>query len=91
MIHLQVDILRSNFDYHGPDSTIKTSGKKFSFTGGVVVKVTENPRYTTGSMNSPSKFFLLAVDPASTTVEVSSFNRAFDPKLGDAVIGMRLN
>jgi hypothetical protein len=42
-------------------------------------------------MNSPSKFFLLAVDPASTTVEVSSFNRAFDPKLGDAVIGMRLN
>ncbi len=79
----QVDILQSNFDVHGPDSSAKLS--KFSFTGGVVVKITENQK---AGDKMPLKFFALAVDQCSTTVEVSSFNQAFDPKIGDAVIGL---
>ncbi len=83
---VQVEILKANLDHHGVESTIGT--KNFSFTGGVVVKIKENPKV--GSINAPLKFFGLVVDDNSTTVEVSSFNRTFNPHLGDAVIGMRL-
>ncbi len=65
-----------------------TCGKKFSLTGGVVVKITVNPKYVASSVNAPSKFFGLVVDQISTTVDVSSFNSTFNPNLGDVVIGI---